>query len=126
MVQEDTIEVGMQSASYVTAYYVPDPIKLYKPPSWVLSSCINTAKWMIYGSLGEVSWGNADSLVPVDGLKPTRGVIIITNEGNGHIGVISSVSGEYIHVQEGNWISGKYSERELRIDDPKIKGFWLP
>lgn len=111
---------------YVEAVYVEDYIKLYEPvPEWVKKSCIDTAKWLLTGKTDK-SWGDASSLKPVESVKPRRGVILITNEGNSHVGVISSVSGDYMHIKEGNYYSNMYSERELRIDDPIIKGFMLP
>ena len=128
--KEDTIHPDPQSAlykdAYVVAYYVPTPVKFYDPPKWVLSSCINTAKWILLGSLTEQTWGNAKDLKPIPELLPAPGVIGITDEGQGHIFVIKSVSGSVLSVLEGNFIPNQLSTRTLNIDDPRIKGYWLP
>ena len=112
------------SDNFISAIYVPTPIKLYNPPSWVLSSCIETGKYIL-GKQGE-KWGNARDLEPVKELLPAPGVIGITNEGDGHVFIIKSVYNGILSVLEGNYIPGRLSTRSLDIDDPKIKGFWQP
>ncbi len=110
------------------SYYIPAPPKPHKPPASVLCSCVDTAKWLVYGSLGGISWGNADKIEPVPGLEPAPGLIGITNEGpiDGHLFYVASTSADFVHTKEGNWSSCQFTERELRKDDPRIKGYWQP
>ena len=100
----------------------PVPIVFYDPPSWAWSSCVDTAKFMLRGNVGE-RWGNAQDIIPDDRLGPQVGLIIITNEGNGHIGVVVSMNDKTITIKEGNYIHGQLTTRTLSVDDPVIKGY---
>ena len=111
---------------YIQAIYVPEPVKLYTDvPKVYASSCVDSAKWMIYGKI-EGIWGNAKNIQPEPFLRPKRGILVKTSEGGGHIGVISSVSAEFLHVKECNYIPGKCTERELARNSDVIEGYLYP
>lgn len=119
---ENTNDIVIQPASYsdnfVTAKYVPNPIRFYDPPSWVLSSCVETAKYIL-GKQGE-KWGNAADIEPMPGLEPEVGLVIIFDN---HIAVIIKLNSETMIIDEGNWEPGQRTQREIRFDDPEIKGY---
>ncbi len=94
------------------------------PPKWTLCSCVETAKYIL-GRQASGSWGNAWNIVPDDGLGPTVGAVVITNERWGHIGVVVSKSEDKILIREGNFKKCKLTERELDIKDKRIRGFKL-
>ena len=97
-------------------------IKFYDPPAWALCSCVNTAKYIL-GKQYSGSWGNAKD-IPVDPfLKPEVGLIVKLNEGPGHIAVIISKTEDTITIDEGNYKPCQRTQRELRIDDPRILGY---
>ncbi len=97
----------------------------YNPPKWTLCSCINTSKYIL-GKQASGSWGNANQIKPDKNLKAMVGSVVILNEGwFGHIAVVTSKSDDFITIREGNWIPCRQTERTLKIDDKRIKGFKL-
>lgn len=113
---------GSYTDNFVVANNVPPGQEFNRPPKRVLCSCVNTAKWLL-GKEGEV-WGNASQLL-VTTQKPVIGALVLTTEGPGHAGVVASVSadGLMVHILEGNYSSCQYSERELEVNSPVIRGF---
>lgn len=92
-----------------------------EPPKSALCSCVLTAKWIL--SKEKESWGNAWNIVPDKNAGPEIGNIVITKEGLGHIAVIVSKSDDSILIREGNYKRCQKTERELKLNDPKIKGY---
>lgn len=62
---------------------------------------------------------------PRNSTEPVVGGVVVTNESaSGHVGIILRVWEDTIVITEKNYIPCKVGTRELRKDDPRIKGYW--
>ena len=118
---------GWRSAYLETdlaAWYVPPPATtwLIEPPSWTTCSCVEAAKWATGNQV--TSWGFAGNIIP-NADRPIVGGFGLTTEASGHLFVIASVSddGLWVHAIEWNWSPCQRSEREVRVDDPIMRGW---
>lgn len=63
---------------------------------------------------------------PTNSALPAVGGVVITNESSyGHVAFIKSIDGNVMTLVEANYIPCRKGGREMRIDDPRIIGFWV-
>ena len=86
-------------------------------------SCVSFAKW-IAGVSQDVTWGNAWEIAPNVENAPLWGFVLL-DEGMGHIAYYER-SGDILKLKESNYIPCQYSEREIPLDYPSIRGYYLP
>ena len=106
------------SDNFVTARPVLTYETPLKPKKYDTCSCIEYIK-RIFGINGSI--GNAWELSPDTDLSV--GVIVLLDEGKGHVGLVTSYTEEEITISESNWIPCRYTERTLKRNDPKIRGY---
>ena len=105
-------------SQYVIAQNIPhiEIKKQYDP-----CSCVSYAKWKL-GVSQNVYWGNAKNIKST--LKePKVGGLILTYEGNGHLGVIISYTSQSITFDDSNYFSCRESRRDLSRKSLLIRGF---
>ena len=84
-------------------------------------SCISFAKAVLGRSQSE-KLGNARDIEPNS--EAFIGAVALTTEGKGHAGVITDLTSEEITIIEANYILGRITQRTLKRDNPKIRGYW--
>lgn len=104
--------------------WLASEIKEGREWKWTGCSCIQTAK-----ALGVKVSGNAKDLKPNS--SPKVGGLILMKYGEVyHVAVIMEIIptsyGQLFKVREGNYQKCKITEREIRSDDRKILGYWVP
>ena len=84
-------------------------------------SCISFAKSVLGHS--QSKWGNASEITP-NSDEPSIGAVVLLDEGKfGHIGVVIDFTRTEITITEANWIPGIVTERTLKRNNPKIRGY---
>lgn len=84
-------------------------------------SCVSYGKWKM-GVSQSIKWGNANQIVP-NSLNPALQGIVILNEGRySHIAHYR-LNGAFLSLDEYNYLPCEYSEREIPLDYPLIKGY---
>lgn len=78
-------------------------------------------KWRT-GSPLDVAWGNARDIQATE-LGPRTGLLVLTNEGPGHVAYVEFANGRYIEVSETNYATCAFTRRTLSVDDPLIRGY---
>jgi hypothetical protein len=107
------------SDNFVTANYVelPKKVEFLYPPLWVHDSCVNYFKWRtgIEGKLG-----NASEIIPnTQFARIGYGMLFST-----HLSYIENIVDSRAVISETNWVSGKFTIREISLDDPSIRGYY--
>ena len=101
------------------------PVLTYEPTlipkKYNECSCVQYVK-NVLGIKG--SLGNAKDLQ--QNTELSVGVIVLLDEGYGHVALVTDYDTENIYISESNYIPCRYSERTLRRDDPKIRGYYEP
>lgn len=64
---------------------------------------------------------------PINSIWPVVGGVVVTYESSlGHVAVIKAVIGNMLILDEANYVRCTHTTtRELPIDSPLIKGFWV-
>lgn len=103
---------------YLVAQNIPniEIDKQYNP-----CSCVSYAKWKL-GVSQNVYWGNAGEIKPTT-KEPIVGGLILTREGDGHLGVIISYTSQSVTFDDSNYLSCEETRRELPIDSLLIRGY---
>lgn len=109
------LEQSDYSDNFVTAVNAP-VVETYDP-----CSCVSFAKWRMGVSQSE-RWGNASEIVPNDQKPSEKGVVVLNEGTTGHLAYYE-LSGGVLRLEEVNYYPCQYSEREIPIDYPLIKGY---
>ena len=107
------------SDNFVEARPVLTYVPTFIPKKYNKCSCIQYVK-DILGIKG--SLGNAWELEP--NAELSVGVIVLLDEGWGHVGLITDYNTETITFSESNYIPCRYSERTINRNDPRIRGYY--
>jgi hypothetical protein len=101
-----------------TPYLIAETrIEWPKPPSQSLyCSCVLYARYYT----GRQIFGNANTLHPDKTSNPKVGDWVIFWN---HVAVIVDIRDDSYLIKEANYFKCALSEREIKIDDPKILGF---
>ena len=87
--------------------------------SWVVCNCFS----YVMTKLGRLP--RLDDILP--GSPAIRGAIAIFNyDGVRHIAYTEEVNNEWITVSEANYIKCRVGQRTIHIDDPALRGFYIP
>lgn len=115
----------MDSSVYVSAQHSPlSGLAIVahgnRAPASVLCSCVNYAKFVLYGSayLG-TKWGNASEIKPTH-QSPQVGDLIIFKY---HVGVVIDFSPEVVKFTEANFRRCQQGVRELPLTEATILGY---
>lgn len=64
---------------------------------------------------------------PINSKWASIGSVVVTNESpSGHVAIVIGIEGNYLILNEANWLTCQRGKRKLPIDDPSILGFWTP
>lgn len=63
---------------------------------------------------------------PINSSFPTIGSVVVLNGTIGHVAIIETIKDETFVVSQTNSPAGTFSFTELRKDDPRIKGYYVP
>lgn len=117
-----TNDLVEESSSYqdnfLVAKFVPYSSEKFNP-----CSCVSFAKQYL-GLPKSIRLGNAWNIKP-NISYPVVGGLILTQEGPGHVAVITSINGDQISVLEANWKPCKVTQRVIPLDFPLIRGYWV-
>jgi hypothetical protein len=96
--------------------YLISETRIEWPNQKILSSCVLFARYYT----GRQIFGNANTLHPDKTSNPKVGDWVIFWN---HVAVIVDIRDDSYLIKEANYFKCALSEREIKIDDPKILGF---
>lgn len=85
-------------------------------------SCVSYARYKTginVGPIGVARNHPVNSIVPVVG-----GLAVFGGSSTGHLVAVVALGPETFRIAEYNHVPCKYSERDIRYDDPLLKGFY--
>ena len=92
-----------------------------QPEKSIYDSCITTARAL---GLDIPPVGYAKNIIPNTNRSEVGNGVLFYAPPYGHVAVILEVLEDgKVLIGEGNWEAGKYTERVISLDSPKIKGF---
>lgn len=91
------------------------------PSVFTYCSCVEYAKAMI-GYVG--SLGNARDIKPNTDY-PFVGGLVLLNEGQGHVAVITKISGTQLYISEANYSRCQKTTRVIDTSYVGIRGYWV-